>query len=182
MTTVRKRSQGRKTSKSATKVTKKDVFIDLLNRLESEAEKIVTRVTDLMNQSSRDLKGRVQDLIDRVNLDGFYSVASEKKDELQKEIRRIAEDIIDRAKEIEFLPIEGFNRDKFITEAKKNLTDLITKINESEFLAKAFESADKTKDHVLSLLSIPSVREIDKLSKKIKNLETKINTLSKKAA
>ena len=171
-----------KTPRTLHKVVKREGFVDLLNKLEGEIEKIVGRVTEVMNHSSREVKDRIQDLVDKVRLDGFYNVATEKKDEWEKEIKRLAEDIVDRAKEFEFLPIESFNRDKLIGEAKKNISDLLVRLNESDFLAKAKVSADKTKAQVLSFLRTPSTQEVDKLSKRIKVLENRIGHLSKKAA
>jgi hypothetical protein len=176
------KAKAKKTITTKKAVTKKDVFVDLLGKLEGEVEKVVGRVNDLMNSSSRDLKDRVQDLIDKVNLDGIYNVASETKDEWEREIRRLAEDVVDRAKEFEFIPVESFNRDKIVKDAKRNIGELVARINDSDVLNRVMENADKTKNQVLSFLSIPSANEISQLSKKIKRLESKVNTLSKKAA
>lgn len=151
---------------------------DLLSRLEVEAEKVLRKVVDRAEQSSRDLKKGIQSLIDQVRTEGLVTVASEKRDE----VRRIAEEVLHRAKEIQFLSLGNINRDEIVREAKKNLDDLIGRISASEFVARAKVSAINTKTQVLSILSIPSQEEVVKLSRKITSLESRVSKLTRKAA
>ncbi len=150
---------------------------DLLAKLEVEAEKIVRRVIEKADQSSRELKAGISDLLDQIRSTGIATIASEKKEDL----RRLAEDIIQRAKEIQF-PLANLNRDEIVREAKKNLEDLAVRINSSDLLARAKATAHNTKNQVLSILSIPSQSEVVKLSRKITNLEGRVSKLTRKAA
>ncbi len=151
---------------------------DLLAKLEVEAEKVVRRLIDRTEQSSREFKKTIGSLVDQVRADGLATVASEKKED----VIRLAEDVIRRAKEIQFLPIGNFNRDELIREAKKNIDEIVTKLSGSEILARARVTAQNTKAQVLSILSIPSQSEVVKLSRKIANLEGRVNKLTRKAA
>ena len=153
-------------------------FADLLAKLEVEAEKVVRRLIEKTEASSRELKKGISALVDQVRSEGLATVASEKKEDLL----RIAEDVIGRAREIQFLPLGSFNRDDIIREAKKNLEDLISRINSSDILARARVKALKSKDQVLSILSIPTQTEVVKLSRKITSLESRVNKLTRKAA
>lgn len=152
-----------------------DGVMELVNRLEGEAERIVRRIAVRAEQSSRELRENIEELMEQIRSDGIYSVASEKKDEL----RRLAEQVLVRAGEIQF---GSFNRDTLIREAKKNLADLVWKFQASDLFARAKVTARQTKDQVLSVLSIPSQEEMIKLSRKIASLEQRMNRLTRKAA
>ena len=151
---------------------------DILSKLEVEAEKVVRALIDKTEQSSRDLKKSITTLIDQVRNEGLAVVANEKREDF----RRLAEDVMTRAKEIQFLPLGHFNRDAIVREAKKNLEDVVSRINASDLIARARETALNKKDRVLSILSIPSQTEVVKLSRKITNLESRVNKLTRKAA
>ena len=151
---------------------------DLLAKLEVEAEKVVRRLVDKTEQSSRELKKNISALVDQVRIEGLATVATEKKDDF---IRK-AEEVIRHAKEIQFLSLGNFNRDELIREAKKNIDEIVTKLNTSEMLARARVTAQNTKNQVLSILSIPSQSEVVKLSRKITSLEGRVNKLTRKAA
>lgn len=148
---------------------------DLLSKLEVEAERVVRRLIEKTEQSSRELKNSVSTLVDQVRSEGLATFASEKTEDFLK----LAEEVIGRAKEIQFT---SFNRDDLIREAKKNIEDLVSRINSSDILARARVRALNTKDQVLSILSIPTQTEVVKLSRKITNLESRVNKLTRKAA
>lgn len=148
---------------------------DLLSKLEMEAERVVRRLIEKTEQSSRELKNSVSTLVDQVRSEGLATFASEKTEDFLK----LAEEVIGRAKEIQFT---SFNRDDLIREAKKNIEDLVSRINSSDILARARVRALNTKDQVLSILSIPTQTEVVKLSRKITNLESRVNKLTRKAA
>ncbi len=173
MATRRKRTQ---VPKAAPR--KFEGLTDLLSKLEVETEKIVRRFIDKAEHSSRELKKGISALLDQVRSEGFASVATEKTEEL----RKIAEDVISRAKEIQFIPFGSFSRDEIIREAKKNLEELTAKLNSSDLLARAKATALNKKDQVLSILSIPTQSDVVKLSRKITNLEGRVNKLTRKAA
>ena len=151
---------------------------DLLAKLEVEAEKVVRRFVEKAEASSRDLKKGISTLIEQVRSEGLASVATEKTDDL----RRLAEDVITRAKEIQFGNLGGFNRDEIVREAKKNLEDLVTRLNTSDLFAKARATAVNTKEHFLSILSIPNHSEVIKLSRKITSLESRVSKLTRRKA
>ena len=154
-------------------------FTALLSKLEVEAEKVVRRLVEKAETSSRDLKKGVRTLIQQVRSEGFASVAEGKRQELVK----LANDVLAKAKEVQFSGSFGnFNRDEIVREARKNIEDIINKINASEILARAKVQALNTKDQVLSILSIPSQEDVVKLSRKIVTLEGRVNKLTRKAA
>lgn len=157
-------------------------FTDLLSKLEVEAEKIVRQFIARAEEASTELRDSIEDVLDKVRGNGFYTLASDKKDDAGREIRRLVEEVVDRAKEIELLPLNAVNRDKIIQEAKKNLEELRGRLRADEWIARARVSASNAKDNVLSILSIPSQDEIEKLQKKLVSLEKRVNSLNKKAA
>ena len=179
----------RKTKVSKSNVTRSkkyagkfDTITDLLGKLEVEAEKIAKRLIERAEEASSELRQSVEEVLDKVRTHGFYSVASDKKDDFEREIRRLVEDVLDRAKDVELLPFNAINRDRIISEAKKNLEEIRERINTTGWLARVRVSATNTKEQVLSILSIPSQSELTKLQRKLTNLETRISTLNKKAA
>ena len=159
-----------------------DGLTEIINKVEVEAEKIARRIREIAEDASTELISSVEDMMAKVRANGIYNVAADKKEDLEREIRRLAEDIVDRAKDVELIPFNLANRDKIITEAKRNLEELRDRLNASEWVARARVSASNTKDQFLSILSIPSQGELVKLQKKISNLEKRVNTLNKKAA
>ncbi|QQR81192.1 MAG: hypothetical protein IPJ69_03370 [Deltaproteobacteria bacterium] len=168
-----------KTSK--TTAIKLESFTDLLGKLEVEAEKVVRRIVEKAETSSRDIKKGVRTLIQQVRSTGIASVAEEKSQELVK----LANEVLAKAKEVQIASVGSlgnFNRDEIVREAKKNIDDIIKKINSSELMAKAKVQALNTKDQVLSILSIPSQEDVVKLSRKIVTLEGRVNKLTRKAA
>lgn len=174
--TTRRKQTTKHTAASRTAARKFEGFTELLGKLEVEAEKVVRRLVEKTETSSRELKHNIQALVEQVRNEGIATVASEKKEDL----RRLAEDVIAKAKEIQFL--SNINRDDIVREAKKNLDDLINRINASDLMARARETAVHTKDQVLSILSIPSQSEVVRLQRKITNLESRVNKLTRKAA
>ena len=161
---------------------KLDTFSDLLSKLELEAEKIAKRVIERAEEASTDLRQGIEELLDKVRTNGLYSVASDTKDDFERELRRLVEDVVDRAKDVELLPLHALNRDRIIAEAKKNLEELRDRLSKTDFVTRAKDSASHTKDQVLSILSIPSQGEWTKLQRKITSLEKRVATLNKKAA
>ena len=153
---------------------------DLFAKLEVEAEKVVRRVIERTERSSRDLKKGIADLLDQVRNQGLYNLANEKKDEL----RQLAEDVIAKVKKLDLNTLGNINanRDKIIHEAKKNIEELIGKIYSSELFTRAKGAAASTRAQVLSILRIPTQTELSKLSNKIATLEGRVNKLTKKAA
>lgn len=154
---------------------------DLLSKLEVEAEKIVKQFIARAEEASSDLRDSIEDLLEKVRENGIYTIASDKKDDVEREFRRLIEEVVDRAKDVELLPLNALKRDKIIREAKKNLEEIGERIHAAEWIARARVSASNAKENVLSILSIPSQNEIQKLQRKITNLEKRVNSLNKAA-
>ncbi len=176
MATRRKQAKASKTTSL-----KLEGFTGLLGKLEVEAEKVVRRIVEKAETSSRDIKKGVRTLIQQVRSTGLASIAEEKKQDLV----RLAGEVLTKAKEVQIASVgslNNFNRDEIVKEAKKNIDDIIKKINSSELMAKAKVQALNTKDQVLSILSIPSQEDVVKLSRKIVTLEGRVNKLTRKAA
>ena len=172
-------SAQKKKSRVGKNALKFEGITDLFTKLEVEGEKVVRRLIENAEKSSRDLKKGVSDLVDQIRNQGLYNLATEKKEEL----RKLAEDVISKVKGLD-LNLDGLNlkRDKIVREAKKNIEDVIGRIYSSELIGLAKSTAASTKAQVLSILSIPTQGEVTKLSNKISTLESRVNKLTKKAA
>jgi len=176
---LKKRSKISKRS-VAKKNIKFDSLADLFATLEEEAQKMFRRVRELTEKSSRDVRKSVSDLIDQIRDQGLYNVANEKKEDF----RLLAEDVIEKIRTIDLpnLGILNGDHDRIIRDTRKNIEDIIDRIYSSDLLARAKDSASKTKVQIFSALSIPSDRDIKRLSTKISNLEGRVNRLTRRAA
>ncbi len=150
---------------------------DLLSKLEVETERVVRRLVERAEHSSREIKKGIAHIVEQVRHEGFAAVASGKTDEF----RRRVEDVVARVKDLQFLP-QQFSSDEIIRDAKKNLTELVDRIQHNSFVALAKTKARSTKNQFLSMLSIPNNSEVTKLSRKITSLEGRVNKLTRKAA
>jgi archaellum component FlaC len=155
--------------------TRHEGFVELVTRLESEAEKLVRRIAEVAEKSSRDLRDNVSDLMEQIREEGITTVASQKG----KDLKKLAEQVIEKAREIQFGPV---NRDSLIRETRKNIDELVGKVQASPLLQGAFDKARQTKTQVFSVLSIPSQEDVVRLQKKITHLEQRVNKLTRKAA
>lgn len=139
--------------------TKAQGLIDLLFHLEGEAEKLVRRIVEKTEHSSRELKGQIAEIVEEIRDKGIYSVASEKGENL----RKLADQVILRTRELQF---GNFNRDQLVREAKKNLEEAVGKIQ----------------SQVFSVLSIPSRSDVVQLSRRITTLEKRMGKINKRKA
>lgn len=149
----------------------------VIGKLETEVEKAVEKFMKRGEKSSRVLKKNFDEIIGKISESGIYSKASEKTEEITKEIRRIADDIVSKLKNFDLK-----STNNVIREIRENLEELVEKIQVNGFVEKAKDTAISTRDQVLNVLKIPSQKEVDLLSRKVVKLEKKVKTLTQKAA
>lgn len=154
----------------------------ILNKLEVEAERIARRLIERAEEASSELRGSIEDLLGKFRSNDIYSIATDRKEDFERELHRLVEDVVERAKDVELLPFNAANRDRIISEAKKNLEELRVRLSAMDWVSKARMTAHNTKDQVFSLLNIPSQDELLNLQKKLANLEKRVSTLNRKAA
>ncbi len=154
---------------------------DLFSKLEVEAEKVIRRLVDRAEQSSKDLRKGIFGVISQLKKQNLASVANAAND-TKEDLLRMAEDVVAKVREIQQLTFPSIKKDELIRDARRNLDEVLNKINHSEIFAKAKVRASVTKDSVFTFLSIPSQTEVVKLSRKISALENRIVKLTKKAA
>src|SRR5262249_4970644 len=121
----------------------------------------------------------------RKNFDGLLSWlksgASEKREDVEREVRRLAEDVIKSMKEVELITSRvDFN--VAFREVRKNFGNLVDHLSDNDFVHRAKLPLGQTKKELLAILSIPTQEEVVKLEKKIVSLEKRLSNLSRKAA
>ncbi|MDO8518725.1 MAG: phasin family protein [Deltaproteobacteria bacterium] len=149
----------------------------VIGKLEAEVEKAVEKFMKRGEKSSRVLKKNFDEILEKISGSGIYSKATEKTEEITKELRRIADEVVSKVK--------GFDlkaANNLIREVRANVEDLVEKIQANDLVEKAKDKAITTRDQVLNVLRIPSQKEVDDLSRKVVSLEKKVKTLTKKAA
>ena len=149
----------------------------VIGKLETEVEKAVEKFMKRGEKSSRVLKKNFDEILEKISGLGIYSKATEKTEEITKEIRRIADEVVSKVK--------GFDlkaANNLIREIRENIDQLVEKVQANGFIEIAKGKAISTRDQVLNVLKIPSQKEVDDLSRKVVNLEKKVRTLTKKAA
>jgi len=148
----------------------------IVNRLEGEVEVLFKKIVKKGERSSREL---------RKNFDGLLSWlksgASEKREDVEREVRRLAEDVIKSMKEVELIPSRVDFNGAF-REVRKNFGNLVDHLSDNDFVHRAKLTLGQTKKELLAILSIPTQEEVVKLEKKIVSLEKRLSNLSRKAA
>lgn len=153
----------------------------ILNRLEGEVESLFKRLVRQGERSSRDLRRNFDDIISKLRKSDFYAMAQEKTGDFEREVRKLADDVVEKVKGLEFGP-NGFSTKRLVKDARKSFDHFVLKIEKSDIYSKAKTTAENTRAGILSLLSIPSQSEVEKLEKKIVSLEKRLHHLSQKAA
>jgi polyhydroxyalkanoate synthesis regulator phasin len=153
----------------------------VINRLENEVEGLVKKIVKQGERSRRELRRNFDDLLSKIRGGEFFAIATETRDDVEREVRRLAEDIVGLVKEIELIParldVQGVYR-----EARRNLLTLVDQLSDNGFVQRAKATLFQTRKEVLSLLSIPTQDEVEKLERKIVSLEKRLSNLSRKAA
>ncbi|MBF0491249.1 MAG: YtxH domain-containing protein [Deltaproteobacteria bacterium] len=153
----------------------------IMSRLEQEVEDIFKKLVQKGEKSSKGLRKNFDDILGKVKKLGIYTKAQEKTEDFEKEIRRLADDIVEKVKGLEIKP-GNFNAKRIIKDARKGIEGFVQVVEKSDLVSVARHKAQDTKNGILSVLKIPSQKEVEKLEGRIKNLERRIQNLSQKAA
>lgn len=149
----------------------------IITKLETEVEKAVGKFMKQGEKSSRVLKKNFDEILERISASGIYSKATEKTEEITREIRRLADEVVGKMKRFDLKTANNL-----IREIRGNVEELVEKLQSTELVEMAKDKAISTRDQMLNVLHIPSQKEVDDLSRKVVSLEKKVKTLTKKAA
>jgi Mg2+ and Co2+ transporter CorA len=153
----------------------------VVNRLEGEVEGLFKKIVKKGERSRRELRRSFDDLFSWLKKGDLLALATETRDDVEREVRRLADDVIQSVKEIELLPTRA-NFTEVFQSARKNLGSLVENLGDNDLVQRAKSTLNQTKKDLLSLLSIPTQDEVVKLERKIVSLEKRLSTLSRKAA
>ena len=148
----------------------------VLGKFENDLEKALNQIKKQREKSSKVIKKNLDEIIDKISGSDIYSKATEKTQDLSKEVRRIADDLVTKVKKIDL----GKTQDVF-GDVRENLDQLMNKLSQTEMVEQAKEKAATTRNQVLHILNVPTKTEVDSLVKKVGNLEKKIKVLSNRA-
>lgn len=153
----------------------------VVNRLESEVEVLFKKIVKKGERSGRELRRSFDDLLSWVKSGDLVSLATEKRGDVEREVRRLAEEVMGSVKEIELLSRKVKLTGVF-QKVRKNLGNIVEQIGDNDLVQKAKTTLGQTKKELLGVLSIPTQDEVVKLEKKIVSLEKRLSNLTRKAA
>jgi len=153
----------------------------IVNRLEGEVEVLFKKIVKKGERSSRELRKNFEGLLSWLKSGDLITLASEKREDVEREVRRLAEDVIKSMKEVELIPSRVDFSGAF-REVRKNFGNLVDHLSDNDFVHRAKLTLGQTKKELLAILSIPTQEEVVKLEKKIVSLEKRLSNLSRKAA
>ncbi len=154
---------------------------NLIHRFEQEVGSLVAKIVEKSEKSRRELSSAFEDMIVRLGSKDLSGFASDTRDGLQKQVKRLAEDILQTVKDVELLS-ERVNLGSIAHEMKLGLANLVEQLGHSGLLQKAKRSVSDTKQEVFQLLNIPTQNEVLKLERKIVTLEKKLSSITRRAA
>lgn len=166
---------------------KKNVFQRLeqvnrvINRFEGEVEGIVKKLVKQGEKSRKEIRKNFDGIFTRLRKGEFITKASETRDDVEREVRRLADEVIGTIKEVETL----FRGDKvagLFHNARTGIGTLVELLSDNVVVHQAINAMSNTRKEVLGLLSIPTQSEVEKLERKIVSLERRLSNLSRKAA
>lgn len=169
-----KKKAGRIVNKTFT--TQMERINKVIERLESEVEKTLGSFVQKGEESSRVLKKNFDEILEKISTTELYTMASEKTEGLQKEVRKLADEVVARLKNFDLRVASSI-----FSDVRVNVEQMIEKIQAAGILETAKAKANDTKNQVLHALNIPSLEEVSRLDRKLTSLERKINTLSRTA-
>lgn len=149
----------------------------VLGKFEAEVEKAVTKFMKRGEKSSQLLRKQFDEIIEKISASDFYSKANEKSEEILSEIKRLADEAVAKLKDFDIRVAKPL-----IKEIRQNIEELISKLQSAEIVEIARDRVVNTKNQLLTVLSIPSQKDVDDLSQKVVRLEKKIKSLTDKAA
>jgi hypothetical protein len=144
----------------------------IINKFEKEVEKAIRNVRSKGKKSTKTIIKSFDEIIDRLGAGDIKNLAVEKTDELKKEIAKLSEDIVENIRNIEL------NLDASVFKnIRQGLNSLLQKVQDLEIVEFAKGKVADTKNQFLTLLRIPSLADLDSLSRKVISLERKLGVV-----
>lgn len=153
----------------------------VINHFEGEVETLVKKLVKQGERSRKDLRKNFDDILKRVRAGKILARANHTREELEKEVRRVAEDVLGTVKDVESI----LNREKMagiLNNARNSFETLVEIFRENGLVLQAKQTVANTRREVLGFFSIPTQGDVEKLERKIVNLEKRLSNLSRKAA
>jgi polyhydroxyalkanoate synthesis regulator phasin len=153
----------------------------VINRLEDEVESLVKRLVKQGERSRKDLKKNFDDILKKVRAGKIMARANETREEIEKDVRRVAEEVLGTVKDVESI----INREKMagiLSNARDSMENLVEVLRENGLVLQAKQTVANTRREVLGFFSIPTQGDVEKLERKIVNLEKRLSNLTRKAA
>ncbi len=149
----------------------------VLGKLETEVEKTVSRFMKRGEKSSLVLKKQLDEVVEKISQSDIYSRANEKGEDLLREVRRLADDVISKLKNFDLTVAKPVLKD-----LRGNVEELFDKIQKAGFVEKAKDKVADTRDQLLTVLHIPSQKDVTQLAQKVSRLEKRIKNFGNKHA
>jgi endonuclease III len=153
----------------------------VITRLEKEVESLLKKIVHQGVTSQRELRKHFDELFAKVRNGDWKSIATDTRDDLEREVRRLGEEAVQAVRKLELLP----QRTKFLEifrEVRRNVSGVVEKLTENNLIYQARATVDHTRKELLGILSIPTQEEVEKLEKKIVSLEKRLSNITRKAA
>lgn len=149
----------------------------VINRLEVEIEKAVKKIRKQSEVSSRLIKRNLDDVIERLGATGIYSKATERTLDITSDLKKAADDLVARIRDVEVKVARPV-----LNDVRDQVTQIVTKLQDLEIIDAAKIQMVKGRKAVLTLLRIPSRDEVSSISRKLNQLEKKVETISRRKA
>lgn len=149
----------------------------VIGKFETEVEKAVSKFMKRGEKSSQILRKNFDEIIDKISSSDIYSRANEKGEELVREFKKLADEVVEKVKDFDVRVAQPL-----LKEIRNSLDDFIQKLQNAEVVEIAKDKVVNTRNHLLSVLSIPTQHDVDELSQKVVRLEKKIKSISEKQA
>ncbi|MBI2343857.1 MAG: hypothetical protein HYV02_05965 [Deltaproteobacteria bacterium] len=161
---IRRNHMPKKSTKTTQSRAKSPKKLPRRSRKKPPVERTGERLEQWVNQ----LQGTAED---------WVAFASMQRARVLREVRDLCEEIVER---IAAVPIFA-HRDDLIKEARHCLDGLVQRLNTTVLIDKALDSARHTRKELLSLLSIPTQRELKTLQQKLNRIESRLGDLQQEA-
>jgi len=169
------RSVSRRKSQTKFVKTKLTQVNKILEKLELEVQKTLKKFRKNSEKSSKLLRENFDEIIERIGVADFYTIASEKTEEIRFELKRLTDDIVDRVKGFDLSTASPLT-----SEIRSSFEQVIDKVQSLEWVEIAKDTAVNTRKQFLNVFSLPSRDDVAQLNRKVIYLEKKVKTLSKR--
>lgn len=115
-------------------------------------------------------------LLDNSSARDWLAFASLQRGRLVREVRDLGEEIVSK---IAHTPV-FCQRDELIREARNHIDALLGHLNGGSLVNRALHKARQTQTELLSILNIPSQKDLAKLQKKLNQIEARLSTVGRK--